>query len=64
MSIASGNMVYFYMQRDSLCFLTLTEESYPKRLAFLYLEEVADAIMQEMLQEFGNDVSENTQVVV
>ena len=57
MSIASGNMVYFYMQRDSLCFLTLTEESYPKRLAFLYLEEVADAVMQEMAQEFGNDVS-------
>ena len=57
-------MVYFYMQRDSLCFLTLTEESYPKRLAFLYLEEVADAIMQEMVQEFGNDVSESTQVFV
>jgi len=59
MSIASGNMVYFYMQRDSLCFLTLTEESYPKRLAFLYLEEVADAILQEFVQEFGNDVSED-----
>ena len=57
MSIASGNMTYFYMQRDSLCFLTLTEESYPKRLAFLYLEEVADAILQEFMQEFGNDVS-------
>jgi hypothetical protein len=57
MSIASGNMTYFYMQRDSLCFLTLTEESYPKRLAFLYLEEVADAILQEFLQEYGKDVS-------
>lgn len=49
-------MMYFYMQRDSLCFLTLTEESYPKRLAFLYLEEVADAILQEFVQEYGNDV--------
>lgn len=56
MSIASGNLIYFYMQRENLCFLTLTEESYPKRLAFLYLEEVADAILQEFVQEHGNDV--------
>lgn len=57
MSIASGKLVYYYMTRDSLCFLTLTEESYPKRLAFIYLEEVADVILQEFTQEFGNDVS-------
>ncbi|KAL7569969.1 hypothetical protein ACA910_021918 [Epithemia clementina (nom. ined.)] len=53
MSIVSGNTVYYYMARDNLCFLTLTEENYPKRVAFLYLEEVADAIMQELLNEFG-----------
>jgi vesicle transport protein SEC22 len=57
MSIAAGPLVYYYMTRDSLCFLTLTEESYPKRLAFVYLEEVADVILQEFTQEFGNDVS-------
>jgi vesicle transport protein SEC22 len=49
-------MVFYYMSRENLCFLTLCEESYPKRLAFLYLEEVADALLQEMLREYGNEV--------
>ena len=57
MSIQSDKMVFYYMARDNLCFLTLCEDSYPKRLAFLYLEEVADAILQELIQEFGADVS-------
>lgn len=55
-AIQSGNMVFYYMSRDNLCFLTLCEERYPKRMAFLYLEEVADAILQEMIKEFGNTV--------
>lgn len=55
MSIQSERMVFYYMQRDNLCFLTLTEDSYPKRLAFLYLEEVADAVLQELVREFGTD---------
>ena len=57
MAIASDNMVFYYMQRDSLCFLTLCEDKYPKRLAFLYLEEIADLILQEMTNEFGANVS-------
>ena len=56
MSIVSGKMVFYYMTRDSLSFLTLCEESYPKRTAFLYLEEIADTILQELLREFGNGV--------
>ena len=56
MSIVSGNTVFYYMTRDNLCFLTLTEESYPRRVAFLYLEEVADAILQELVNEFGTGV--------
>lgn len=56
MSIQSGKMVFSYMQRDNLCFLTLTEESYPKRLAFMYLDEVADAVLQELEKEFAGEV--------
>ena len=56
MAIASDNMVFYYMARDNLCFLTLCEESYPKRMAFLYLDEIADLILQEMLQEYGANV--------
>jgi vesicle transport protein SEC22 len=57
MSIQSGQMVFYYMARDNLCFLTLCEDSYSKRLAFLYLEEVADAISQEMIKDYGSEVS-------
>jgi len=55
MSIVSGDNVYYYMVRDSLCYLTMTESSYPKRMAFQYLDEVADAILSELVSEFKND---------
>jgi hypothetical protein len=57
MSIAAGDKVFYYMTRDSLCFLTMTEARYPKRLAFLYLDEVGDVLLQELVREFGNNVS-------
>jgi vesicle transport protein SEC22 len=57
MAIASDKMVFYYMARDNLCFLTLCEEAYPKRLAFLYLDEIADIILQELLREYGSNVS-------
>jgi vesicle transport protein SEC22 len=57
MAISSDNMVFYYMARDNLCFLTLCEEAYPKRLAFLYLDDIADTILQELLNEFGVNVS-------
>lgn len=57
MSIVSGKLVFSYMVRDSLCFLTMTESSYPKRVAFLYLDEVADVILGELAKEYGNEVS-------
>ena len=57
MAITSGDKVFYYQTRDSLCFLTLTEAKYPKRLAFLYLDEVCDIVLQELLQEFGGNVS-------
>jgi Regulated-SNARE-like domain len=56
MAIASDKMVFYYLSRDNLCFLTLCEESYPKRQAFLYLDEIADTIMAELLKEHGANV--------
>jgi hypothetical protein len=63
MSIQSDKMVFYYMSRENLCFLCLTEEAYPKRLAFLYLEEVADTLLQEMVREYGNGVRTTCTVV-
>jgi vesicle transport protein SEC22 len=56
MAIASDKMVFYYLSRDNLCFLTLCEESYPKRQAFLYLDDIADIIMAELLKEHGTNV--------
>jgi len=55
MSIESGNCIFSYMTREGLCFLTLTEEKYSRRLAFVYLEEIADAILGELIKEFGDN---------
>eukprot|EP01083_Nonionella_stella_P210703 762530_1 len=38
--------IFHYLIQQNICYLTLTEHSYPKRLAFLYLEEVADAFLE------------------
>lgn len=54
MSIVSGDMIFYYMTRDSLCFLTMTESRYPKRLAFLYLDEIGDLVLSELVNEFDN----------
>lgn len=61
MSITSGDMVFYYMTRDSLCFLTMAEARYPKRLAFLYLDEVCDIILSELVKQFDNNVSASTE---
>lgn len=58
MSITSGDMVFYYMTRDSLCFLTMAESRYPKRLAFLYLDEICDMILSELVKEFDSNVSD------
>ena len=56
MSITSGDKVFYYMTRDSLCFLAMSEARYPKRLAFLYLDEIGDLVLGQLVQEFGNQV--------
>jgi len=54
MSITSGQYNFYYMVRDSLCFLTMTEASFPKRVAFLYLDEVADCVLAELASEYDD----------
>ncbi|KAL7480579.1 hypothetical protein ACHAW6_007719 [Cyclotella cf. meneghiniana] len=50
----NNNLIFHYLLRDSLCYLTLTEQSYPKRLAFLYLEEIADAFLESLANDHGD----------
>ena len=50
----SNNLIFHDLVRDTLCYLTLTEQSYPKRLAFLYLEEIADAFLESLANDYGD----------
>lgn len=52
-TVESGDYFSFhYVLSGSVCFLTLTERAYPKRLAFDYLEE----LKREFFQVYGNQV--------
>lgn len=55
MSIETSPFVFHYLIDNSICYLTLTDKSYPKRLAFLFLEEIAKDFIAELTEEHGND---------
>lgn len=44
-----------YMIEQGICFLTLAEKGYPKRLAFLYLEEIHQAFVGELRNDYGEE---------
>lgn len=41
MTIESGKYLFHYLIENGVCFLTLTEKGYPKKLGFQYLEELS-----------------------
>ena len=45
MSVDSGYFVFHYMIEADVCYLTLTEKSYPKKLAYQYLDELHSEFM-------------------
>lgn len=52
-TVSSGDYFCFhYVTSGGVCFLTLTEKAYPKRLAFDYLDE----LRQEFMQLYGSQV--------
>ncbi|KXZ49507.1 SEC22 protein [Gonium pectorale] len=42
MSVESGKYTFHYLIDSGVCYLTLTEKGYPKKLAFQYLEELTN----------------------
>ncbi|GMI22028.1 hypothetical protein TeGR_g14773, partial [Tetraparma gracilis] len=52
-SIESGGSFFHYMITDGVIYLTLSERSYPKRLAFLYLDEIHQGFVQELERDHG-----------
>jgi len=51
-TITAGPFFYHYMIENGVCYLTAVDKSFPKRLAFLYLEELC----REFEQDFAADV--------
>ncbi len=42
------------MIEEGICYLTLTDKTYPKRLAFLFLEDIAREFVDELKAEHGD----------
>jgi len=55
MSIDSDPFIFHYMISDGICYLTLTDKSYPKRLAFLFLQEICKDFEPDLKEEYGED---------
>lgn len=46
---------YSYMIDNGICYLTLTDKIYPKRLVFLFLEEIARDFVDSLKNEHGEE---------
>ncbi|KAJ3007517.1 SNAP receptor [Thoreauomyces humboldtii] len=51
-SIETGNLVFHYLIEFGVCYLCLCDRSYPRKLAFAYLEE----LQQEFQEQYGDQV--------
>ncbi|KAI9339144.1 Longin-like domain-containing protein [Pilaira anomala] len=51
-SIESGKYVFHYIIEGSVCYLCICDQSYPRKLAFSYLEE----LVKEFNMSYGNEV--------
>ena len=45
-SLESGSYTFHYMIQQGVCYLTLCDKGYPKRLAFLYLDDIHGEFVQ------------------
>lgn len=54
--VIDGLMVCWcsYLLQDGVCYLTLSDRSFPKRLAFLYLEEIHAGFVDELTRDNGD----------
>lgn len=55
-SLESGAFTFHYIIDNDVCYLTLVDKSYPKKLAFQYLEE----LQREFYSLYGHDIEKAT----
>eukprot|EP00922_Rhytidocystis_sp_ex-Travisia-forbesii_P000439 GHVS01000660.1.p1 GENE.GHVS01000660.1~~GHVS01000660.1.p1 ORF type:complete len:208 (+),score=23.26 GHVS01000660.1:121-744(+) len=56
-SVDSDGFTFHYMTQGGVCYMTLCEKSYPKKLAFTFLEEVEGLFVEELKREFGSTMN-------
>lgn len=44
-----------YLIQEGVCYLTLSDRSFPKRLAFVYLEEIHAGFVEELERDYGGN---------
>jgi len=49
----SAPVVFHYLVDGGICYLALASRSFPKRLAFVYLEDVHRAFVEELKRHYG-----------
>jgi len=55
-SVDSDLVTFHYVVESGICYLTMVQRNYPKRLAFGFLEEVARAFLEELKRSLGTSV--------
>ena len=53
-SLESGTFTFHYIIDNDVCYLTLVEKSYPKKLAYQYLEE----LQREFFSLYGREIEQ------
>jgi len=49
----AGDFVFHYTMVDGVCYMALFDKSYPKNLAFAFLEDIHRLFQEELKREFG-----------
>ena len=55
MSIENNPYIFHYAIENGVCYMALTDKNYPKRLAFLFLEEIAREFEADLKVDHGED---------
>uniref|UniRef100_A0A0G4I3T2 Vesicle-trafficking protein SEC22b n=1 Tax=Chromera velia CCMP2878 TaxID=1169474 RepID=A0A0G4I3T2_9ALVE len=52
-AIETTNATFYYLVEDGVCYMTLCQKNFPKKLSFAYLEDLHRAFLEELKKEFG-----------
>ena len=63
MSIESNPFIFHYVIENGVCYLALADKSYPKRLAFLFLEEISQDFESELRRDHGDNWQRHVETV-